>query len=236
MTIDTSQANDLFKGKFLEGPSSLFKKLSAVKAFVFDWDGVFNNGVKDEHGSSAFSEVDAMGTNLLRFNYYLRTGETPVIAIMSGEQNKAAFLLAKREHFHAVYYKIAHKIKALDHLCNTHHIKPSEVAFIFDDVLDFSVAQVCGLRIMVSRVCNPLLLDFAEKNKLADYVTFADGGNHAVRESVELLTGISGKYKETIEHRVQYSKDYSQYLEARNKPQPIFYTSIESEITEQTIL
>ncbi len=236
MNINTGRIGDLFKGNFLTEPRLLFKKLSQIKAFVFDWDGVFNNGVKDENGSSAFSEVDAMGTNLLRFNHYLRTGQVPVIAVISGEQNKAAVSLAKRERFNAVYYKMMHKIKALQHLCNEHNIEPYEVAFVFDDVLDFSMAQVCGLRIMVSRVCNPFLLDFVAENNLAEYITFADGGNHAVRESVELLTGLSGVYEETIEQRMQYSDNYQAYLKMRNKPETVFYTNVESEKIERISL
>lgn len=236
MNINKTDISGLFNGNFLATPDELAEKFSAIKAFVFDWDGVFNNGIKDENGSSAFSEIDAMGTNLLRLNYFLRNGETPVTVIISGEKNKAAFALAKREHFNAVYYKMTNKIKSLDHLCKQNNIEPTQVAFIFDDVLDFSVAQLCGLRIMVSRKCNPLLINFAEKNKLADYITFADGGNHAVREAVELLMALSGKYNETIEQRMHFTNNYQQYLEMRNKPQPIFYTSIESEITEQTSL
>ncbi|MBS1934690.1 MAG: phosphatase, partial [Bacteroidetes bacterium] len=208
---------------------------SAIKAFVFDWDGVFNNGIKDDNGSSAFSEIDAMGTNLLRFNHYLCHGRTPVVAVISGEKNKAAFTLAKREHFNAVYYKFVHKIAALDHLCNQHKLQYDEIAFVFDDVLDFSVANICGLRLMISRECNPLLLQFAEKNKLADYLTFADGNNHAVREIVELLTGISGKYDETISQRMKFSETYRHYLQLRNEPEPSFYTINNSVITEQTL-
>src|SRR5579871_3769722 len=205
---DSLPITNLFKGKFLTDVPAFAEKFSAIKAFVFDWDGVFNNGIKNENGSSAFSEIDAMGTNLLRFNHYLRNDKTPIVAVISGEKNKAAFTLARREHFHAVYYKFVHKIAALDHLCNQHQLQYHEVAFIFDDVLDFSVAKICGLRLMISRECNPLLLKFVEENKLADYLTFADGGNHAVREIVELLTGISGKYDETISQRMQFSETY----------------------------
>lgn len=234
MSVDTSHITEFFKGRFLAKPPLLIKKLSGIKAFVFDWDGVFNNGVKDDNGSSPFSEVDAMGTNLLRFNHFLSNGQPPLIAIFSGETNKAAFNLARREHFHAVYYKVPNKIKALNHFCEMHQLEPMDIAFIFDDVLDFSVAHLCGLRIMVSRASNPLLIDFAEKNRLADYITFNDGNGHAVRESVELITGLSGKYHETIEDRMHYATGYQQYLEMRNKPVPVFYTLTDNKITEQT--
>lgn len=236
MNTDTSRIGELFKGTFLTEPRLLFKKLSQVRAFVFDWDGVFNNGVKDENGSSSFSEVDAMGTNLLRFNHYLRTGQPPVTVIMSGEQNSDAMVLAKREHFNAVYYKVPQKLKALHHLCSEHNIDAAEVAFVFDDVLDLAMAQWCGLRIMVSRECNPFLLEFAAENNLAEYITFADGGNHAVRETVELLMGLSGMYEETIEQRMQHSDNYQAYLKLRNKPEPVFYTGIDSEKIERVKL
>jgi len=235
MHIDHSQIINLFKGKFLTDVDAFAEKFSAIKAFVFDWDGVFNNGIKDDNGSSAFSEIDAMGTNLLRFNHFLCKGKTPVVAVISGEKNKAAFTLAKREHFNAVYYKFVHKISALDHLCKQHQLQYHEIAFVFDDVLDFSVANICGLRLMVSRNCNPLLVKFAQENNLADYQTFADGGNHAVREIVELLTGISGKYEETISQRMQFSETYKQYLQLRNEPEPSFYSISNSVITEQTL-
>ena len=56
-----------------EGASGISPdRLDKIKAFVFDWDGVFNNGAKDSEGASPFNEVDAMGTNLLRFNHHLR--------------------------------------------------------------------------------------------------------------------------------------------------------------------
>src|SRR5215207_7239956 len=96
------QASEAFKGRFFLEPEELASRLHRVKAFVFDWDGVFNGGEKDEHGSSPFNEVDAMGTNLLRFNHHLRNNAQPAVAIITGENNKAAISFAKREHFNAV--------------------------------------------------------------------------------------------------------------------------------------
>ncbi len=218
-----------FKGQFQTTPELLREKLSGVKAFVFDWDGVFNDGMKDEKGSSRFSEVDSMGTNLLRFNHFLRSGELPITAIISGEKNQAAFTLAEREHFDAVYFGIRNKATALAHLCLTHHIDPEEVAFFFDDVLDFAIASGCGLRMMVCRESTPLLSQYAIEHSLADYLTNADGASHAVRECTELLMGISGMYSETISNRVQFSETYQHYLEQRNHLSVAYYSRTESD-------
>lgn len=224
-----------FKGSFITEPAVIQQKLEKIKAYIFDWDGVFNNGQKDEQGSSPFNEVDAMGTNLLRFSHYLRTGSVPVVAVISGERNKAAFALAGREHFHAVYCGIKYKPEALEHICNAYSLQPDEIAFFFDDVLDLSVAAQAGLRIMVPRACNPLLTDYVVKRQYADYLTACDGSNSAVREGIELLMGLGGKYIQTIEERMNFTDIYQQYLRLRNAATPQFYTSKASKIIEDQV-
>ena len=233
MQNSISYITEQFRGRFITHAENITHQLLDVKAFVFDWDGVFNNGMKDEKGSSPFSEVDSMGTNMLRFNHYIRTGQNPIVAIVSGESNRAAFSLAGREHFHGAYYGIKHKKTALDHICKTYDLRPREVAFMFDDVLDFSMAAHCGLRVMVGRKSNPLLTDFAIEHKLVDYITANDGGNHAVRETVELLTGLSGRYEDTISQRMELSDSYQKYLKLRNTDSTRYYTAKDTEIIEQ---
>lgn len=231
--MDINTVVSHFKGNFITSAEAIANKLAGIKAFVFDWDGVFNNGVKDENGTSSFSEVDAMGTNLVRFNHYLRNNDVPVVAIISGERNAMAWTLAKRESFHGVYSGIKFKAEALSHICEHHSIKPEEVCFVFDDVLDFSVAAAVGLRIMIPRACNPLLVEYAVQNKLVDYLTASEGGNGAVREAVEMLCGLSGKYTETISNRMDYTDTYKTYLHLRNQQAPSFYISKDSKIIEE---
>jgi 3-deoxy-D-manno-octulosonate 8-phosphate phosphatase (KDO 8-P phosphatase) len=233
-SVDFRQITDLFKGTFLASPVAIQEKLFKIKAYIFDWDGIFNNGMKDENGSSPFSEVDAMGTNMLRFNHYLRKGQSPVTAVITGEKNNAAFTLANREHFHTVYYGMKNKKESLQHLCSAHDIEAHEVAFFFDDVIDFSIAELCGLRIMINRASNPLLIDYAVRNNYVDYITATDGGSHALRESIELLTGLSERYDDTIAERVRFSEHYQGYLDARNAAKLSFYTMVDAQITERT--
>jgi 3-deoxy-D-manno-octulosonate 8-phosphate phosphatase (KDO 8-P phosphatase) len=225
------QTADQFKGRFILEPEEIAARLHRIKAFVFDWDGVFNGGEKDEQGSSPFNEVDAMGTNLLRFNHHLRNNAQAVTAIITGENNKAAIAFAKREHFNTVYVGIKYKAAALEHLATAYGILDGEVAFVFDDVLDFSVAARCGLRIMVGRACNPLMIQWAGQQGYIDYLTAADGANYALRETAELLTGISGRYEETLSERAQFTGRYQQYLRERNQTEPQLFTVKDSVIT-----
>lgn len=217
-------------GEFLTELTKIENKLSKIKAFIFDWDGVFNNTVKNESGSSNFNEADSMGTNLLRFSHYVNKQQTPLTAIISGEKNTQSFFFTKREHFNSCYFKISNKIEALTHFCADQNIKPEEVCYFFDDVLDLSIAQVCGLRMMMNRSAGVLFKQYVRENKLADYITANDGGHYGVREACELLMGIRGNFNECIKMRTDYTENYKTYLSLRNKPETNYYTSIDGKI------
>ena len=50
MNIDTSFAGD-FKGTFFTDAALMAERLKGIKAILFDWDGVFNNGHKTAEGA-----------------------------------------------------------------------------------------------------------------------------------------------------------------------------------------
>lgn len=224
MEADFKELEKLFKGRFLTPPANIQAKLEKIKAYIFDWDGVFNNGQKDENNTSLFNEIDAMGINMLRFNHYKRKDSMPIFGIVTGERNSAAHSFSDREHMDFVYYKIKHKSIALAHLCAKYSITPDEVLFVFDDILDLDVAQKVGVRMMVSRPANPLLIKYAEDRKLMDYLTANDGNNHALREVVEMLIGLTGRYDETLSDRIEYNETYRKFITLRNTLPTEYYT------------
>ena len=191
-------------GNFCRPFAEFRDKLSKVKAYIFDWDGVFNDGVKAAQGGSPFSEVDAMGTNMLRFGHWLKFNSLPLVAIITGEENPAAQYLAQRERFHAVYFKSNNKLLAFDHFLKANHLQGSEVAFVFDDVLDLGVAEKCGVRMLVRHEGNPLFQNYSVKNGIVDYITAGDA--HAVREVCELILGVHQKYDEAIHKRSHFDE------------------------------
>jgi 3-deoxy-D-manno-octulosonate 8-phosphate phosphatase (KDO 8-P phosphatase) len=210
--------------EFVTPANEIAQKFNSIKAFVFDWDGVFNNGEKNGGGSSSFNEIDSMGTNLLRFAYYLKHKQLPQTAVISGEKNESAFFFAQREHFSASYFKIVNKKWALDHLCNIYGIKPSEICYFFDDVLDLNVAKEAGLRVLINRKATTLFTNYAKQHNLVDYITANPSGNFAVREACEMLMGITGSFDEVISRRMDYDDVYQQYIMSRNMPTTHFYT------------
>ena len=210
--------------EFVSAPQTISNRLKKIKAFVFDWDGVFNDAGKNENLSSNFNEVDSMGTNLLRFSYFLSEHELPITGLISGEKNILSFTFSKREHFDSCYFKIADKKEALFHFCEHQRIKPEEVCYFFDDVLDLSIAKLAGLRILIGRKSNPLFNDYLKKNLLTDYISGCRGGEYGLRESCEMLMGIAGRFDEVIQHRTDFSLTYKTYIDRRNSVETFFYT------------
>jgi len=220
-------------GTFAVSAEMFLGKLNRIKAFIFDWDGVFNGGEKNENGSSNFSEVDSMGINMLRYSSWLIHHKLPLTAVISGERNQAAFHFCSREHFHGCYSKVMHKMEALYHFCKQHGITHEEVAYVFDDVLDISMARMCGLRILVNRKSNPLFTAYIQTHNLADYITGAESGNFAVRETCELMIGIYGKYDDAISGRSSNAESYRNYLEKKKQVSTGFFSGATGKIVEQ---
>ena len=118
------------------------------------------------------------------------------------------------------------------HLCKQHNISPSEVMFVFDDVLDLSVAKLVGVRMMVNRAANPLLIEYAKKNRLVDYVTYFEGNNHALRELSEMIMVMMNNYETAIDHRIKFSEPYQSYLDVKKQNLPLSYTLLDNEIIQ----
>lgn len=190
-------------------------KLSKIKALLFDWDGVFHAGHKNEQKSSAFSEADSMGVNMLRFGFWLQNGEMPITAIVSGENNLTAKYWSDREHLDAVFSGVKNKVEMLAFMKEKHNIAPDEIMFVYDDILDLSLASRVGFRVMINRRANPLFVEYCREKEYYEFVTHCDGGNHGVREACELTLDAMGKFEETIEKRMAFTGDYSQYNHQR---------------------
>ncbi|MGD0582645.1 MAG: hypothetical protein ABR974_06830 [Bacteroidales bacterium] len=202
-------------GTFLTPSDQIGKSLSSVRALIFDWDGVFNNGMKSGETGSPFSEIDSMGINLLRFSLWLRTGKMPLCFIITGMNNQTAAGFAKREHFDGIVMNLKRKKLAFDLICDSYSIAPEEVAFIFDDVIDIETARACGLSFYINRRSNPLLGDYIRKNKVCDYISASSGENHALREICELMMGLNGNFEKVIELRISFVPEYENYLKER---------------------
>jgi 3-deoxy-D-manno-octulosonate 8-phosphate phosphatase (KDO 8-P phosphatase) len=191
-------------------------KAHQIQALLFDWDGVFHPGTKDASGGSTFSEVDSMGINMLRFGFYLKTGKIPYTAIFTGEQNPTAQTFAQREHFDAIVIQAKDKRATFSHLAPQFNLQPENAAFFFDDILDFGLAAIAGIRVYLKRNANPALNKMVLQKRWADYITANEGGQNGLREGTEMLLSCMGLFQETLEKRMQMHPEYITYINLRN--------------------
>jgi len=218
-------------GQFLTPVTDLANRIQQVKAFVFDWDGVFNNGSKLGAQGSSFSEIDSMGTNLMRYAYFLQhKQQLPVMALISGERNEPALFFSKREFWNQCYFKAGNKALALDHFCAHHQLHPNQIAYFFDDVLDLPIAKACGMRIMVNSKATILFKRYVQQHCLADYISANSGSMHAVRECTELCMGLMQQYQHVVDQRIAFSASYKRYLSVRAEVTTQAFTQIDSKI------
>ena len=198
----------------------LLRRLARIKAVLFDWDGVFNDGFKDAEGGSPFSEVGSMGVNLLRFALWLRNGHLPKAAVITGQHNPYAERFAQRERLQGVYMGFTNKPEAFDSFLAKHELQSEEVAFFFDDVLDLPVAARCGMRVMIGSSVTAWLVEQAIERGEVDLVTANSGGDNGLREATDAVIALLGNGTEVIEHRVKYSEIYQRYLSERQAVVP----------------
>lgn len=199
-------------GHFVSPAADIAAKLGSCRGIVFDWDGVFNPGRKGASTQSDFTEVDSMGTNMLRYGLWRASGGLPFTAIISGENNKTAIQFAEREHFDAVYTGIRDKREVIAKVSADQGIEAEQLICVFDDINDLGMAGLCGVRLMVGRDASPLLSRYAAQRGLCDYRT---GSAYAVREICELLLGLLGAFDDVVSSRVAVDDDYRRYFEAR---------------------
>lgn len=200
---------------FVTPADELAAKLTKIRAVVFDWDGVFNRGEKGTGSSSGFSEADSMGINMLRFGLWLRDRELPLAAIVTGEVNPSSELFAARERFHCLFQGVRDKRNAIAAICDDHALSGSEIACVFDDINDLSMAERCGVRILVRRPASVLLRDRLVQSRACDYVTASSCGDYAVRESAEMLLGLLGLFDDVVDARRANDERYRAYFSAR---------------------
>ena len=211
-------------GEFVTPIEQLDEKLRKIKAYIFDWDGVFNHGLKQKTVKSGFHEPDSHGTNLLRFGYWRNNQKTfPVMCILTGSSNDMPIYFGEREHFECIYRKYSDKTKALKHFMDKFDLEKDEIAYVFDDTFDLALAKEIGVRFLIQRAGSPAFTDYVRRKKMADYISGNTGGKFGLREVCELVLEIQGIFDETIENRYLFTESYQAYLAERNKIQVAFF-------------
>lgn len=214
-----NEVADLFEqagGIFVTPAPEIASKLANIKAFVFDWDGVFNDGIKGQERTSGFSEADAMGMHILRYAYWRLTGSVPITVLVTAQKNESAVRFAEREFLTKVFYNFKDKYLPINIISKEYGLDKENIATTFDDIIDYPLAVSGCLRFLINRKASPLFQSYFIKNNLCDYVTACESPAHPIREISELVIGLLGIYDEVLLTRFTEKEKYMEYWAARN--------------------
>lgn len=188
----------------MRSSSRIIARARRVRMLVMDVDGVLTDGrmFLSEHGEElkAFHTRDGIALNLA-----CRAGLK--LAFITGETSMIAKARGTKLGVHTIVLGARRKGESVEALMSEHGLTAGAVAYIGDDLLDIPAMQRVGFAIAVA--------DAAPAVKaVADLVTKMRGGTGAVRECVELILGVQGRWKATLE---AYLKEHGGLAPARTR-------------------
>lgn len=155
-----------------------------VKLVILDIDGVMTDGriIYSIYGDELkfFDVQDGFGITLLN-----RAGIKAVI--ITAKKSRIVKLRARDMKVARAYQGYIDKLIALNKILKRFRVKPEEVCFIGDDIIDISVLKRVGFAVAV-----PNAMD--EVKAASHYTTSKMGGRGAVREICDLILKSQGKW------------------------------------------
>lgn len=162
----------------------LSARARAVELLLLDVDGVLTDGsvvyLDDGRELKRFHVRDGSGLKLWR-----TAGKRA--AIVSGRSSLAVDRRAAELGIAPVLQGRDDKLAALDEVLRATGLTPEQVCAIGDDLPDVPVLKRCGLAVAVADACH-------EARSAAHYVTAVSGGRGAVRDAIEWLLKLQGRW------------------------------------------
>ncbi|MCU7835229.1 MAG: 3-deoxy-manno-octulosonate-8-phosphatase KdsC [gamma proteobacterium symbiont of Taylorina sp.] len=163
-------------------------KAKLIKLLICDVDGVMTDGrlFFDDKGIEykAFHSRDGLGIKMLQ-----RSGIP--LAIITARSSDAVRHRMINLNIDLVFQGQQNKIHAFEDLCQQLQLKPFEIAYMGDDLVDLPVMNKVGLSIAVADAHDLV-------KKQAGWITHNKGGQGAVRDACELLMEAQGTLEEQI--------------------------------------
>lgn len=158
------------------------EKLKNIKAFVFDYDGVLTNG-------SVWMAED--GTQLrqgnVRDGYALQLARKKNfhVAVITGSHDKGILLRCNFLKVEQVFLGVSNKMEVFQQYLTDNRLQASEVLFMGDDLPDYEIMQVAGVRCCPADACE-------EIKSVSEYISPFTGGQGCVRDVIEQVLKING--------------------------------------------
>ena len=162
------------------------EKLQIITTFIFDFDGVLSDGkiwvLSDGEQMRATNVKDGYA-----MQYALRKGYR--IAIISGGIGESMRLRYQNFQGMEIFLKVSDKVQVFKNYIEKNKISPDEVLYMGDDIPDYELMKICGLKCCPADACT-------EIKDIAEYISYANGGNGAVRDVIEQTLRAQNRWME----------------------------------------
>jgi len=159
--------------------------LPNIKTFIFDVDGVLTDGkiliTNEGELLRSFDTKDGYAMKCALVQGYK-------IAIITGGRNQGVEERFKELGVYDIYMGAHHKLDAFQDLLDNYDLDPETILYIGDDVPDIPVMKKVGLG------CCPADA-VSDVKAMADYVSHKNGGEGCVRELIEQVLRVQGKWR-----------------------------------------
>jgi 3-deoxy-D-manno-octulosonate 8-phosphate phosphatase (KDO 8-P phosphatase) len=159
--------------------------LSQVKAFIFDVDGVLTDGtlLALESGEQvrSFNIKDGFA-----IRHAIRQGFR--VAIISGRQEEGVRKRLLSLDVTDIYLGVPDKVLVFEAYLTKYNLAPAQIAYMGDDVPDLEVMQACGVAACPEDAAPDVIW-------VANYISGKPGGKGAVRELIEAVLKVQGKWQ-----------------------------------------
>jgi 3-deoxy-D-manno-octulosonate 8-phosphate phosphatase (KDO 8-P phosphatase) len=165
---------------------NVLEKFIPVDTLVFDMDGVLTDGsllvMPDGEWVRKMNIKDGYALQLA-----VRCGYR--IVVITGSYSAPVEQRLYKLGISMVYQRVADKLSLLKELMLEHQLAPRQVLYIGDDIPDLEVMRYCGLSCCPANAARDILA-------MADYISPVNGGEGCVRDVIEKLMRVQGKWQQ----------------------------------------
>lgn len=163
----------------------IVERAKKIKLLIFDIDGVMTDGriIYSIYGDELkfFDVQDGFGITLVK-----SAGIST--AIITAKKSRIVKLRARDLKVAKTHHGFTDKLIPFNSLMKQFRVKPEEVCFIGDDLVDLPVMKRVGFSVSVPNAVS-------EVKDAAHYITSRSGGRGAVREICDLILKSQGKWQ-----------------------------------------
>lgn len=166
--------------------------MNDITTFVFDVDGVLTDG-------SVFvtNEGEMLRTMNIKDGYAMKAAVDSGynVCIISGGSNEGVRVRLRNLGITDIHLGTPDKVKTFREYTDVNNIKPEQVLYMGDDIPDYYVMQLVGLPTSPQDASS-------EIKGISTYISHKNGGKGAVRDVIEQVMKVQGKWMESFDGKL----------------------------------